>query len=1640
MDVTGPFPRDRHGHDGILTVVDRLSKYARFLPCKYHAAAPELARLLHTGWITNQGVPEDIVSDRDTRFMSTFWTSLMTESGTTMKSSSARHPQTDGQMERARQTTQMMLRTLIRPDQKDWVDRLPDIEFAYNTSVHPAICVTPFELHHGGEKARIKARANMQKAQIRMQQQANRRRLPCPFREGDLVWVLSEEFALEQDVSCKLLPKWFGPWEVTSAVGDDPTGPSFVINIPPHLTVHRVFHASKLAIYTPPSDDEFPGRRSQDPPSMDGHQEVVRVITHRKYGNKPIQYKVTFKQCAPDDTRWISSTDLQTSAPLIFADYEKRRLAKDAALLGALYNACDDWFAGETLFEMLKPKYVKLEDCPVTHLQLSFEESYTGRFKKLYVQPELQLSILGGLVRLAEYGKFLADEGCASIILHVRTKRQTVDMDHKRLRKYVSARILKSTDATHFVSGIIWGANTFMSFGERHRDEATKSWIRGQIEQQFHNTMMSLDQKTRPTSGDAMGGASDNTQSAPQEGAGGVLTRSGFKVYGDVYTDSVTRGESYTLLEACELVQRTREVVLKLNEGRGQPIIYILSPLSDMFDRLGMAPDSPKVFRPLEDKSVSSITAFFDELLLAKQRLVHFLESASDLPMLDTLGVRDRKRLVDIAERGMRHRLGKSLVAVRSGKDDGKAVIDLLGELRSNKDLSPESIRKFIDRNMEKLEQYRSEMEEREKMAWVKELGSKGVRYLWVGGGNNEDVSAKLMQELSTVEMADVLFFTDVEVSRSDERCRKNRQLFEKIVTDHNNSLIASAAPAAAGEADSDEVAAADKGNQSECRNMFYLVEYEVLPMDIPRSAIHRYAGGKRVSVDLLDDYSWFISQNLVTLFEGRHEKGFPIPHFSVDVKCQCPGALHASCPAEPRQWQCIACRVFILYGRDNYYYCRCGRAPVDKFRFKCNNPKHSVGGGGGRTRTFLAFTPEDDLPKMMRAMAGELEEINILLLGETGVGKSTFINAFANYLSYGSLQEAEKDELVILIPTSFTLIDENYEERTVNVEPNFGGADNREGDGLAGGEGGTSTASSKESGAASLTDEAKANETLQAGASATQACKAYVFPFADKIVRLIDTPGIGDTRGIDQDKKNFDNILAFLGFHRDIHGICILLKPNNARLSVFFRYCIQQLMFHLHKNASQNIVFLFTNARSTFYRPGDTLPALKKLLNDIKVEPPHVDIPFNHSSTFCLDNESFRFMVALRNGINFTDDDKKNFNVSWNTSVSECKRLMDHVATRKPHAVKDTISVNDARRLIALLSQPIGDITQVIQESLTRLEVERTKFESNSQDILDLQQDLFIPVVKVEYAKLPAPRTVCTSPQCRNAIARPPNPAAALPGKGGGEVAEDTKWKPNFITYAVCCSPCWLATMSGVSLWDYLSQKAPVGLRLCTAFHKISGACKVCGCNWKTHAHQFTEARQTVHKVKNTTIDGKIKTKEELREALEGHLNTLRQRIVELEQEQQSINGIVAKFAHFCSENAISPYNDAYKDYLDYLIKVKEAQSGSTDATAQGLKKAKKEYEKNLTVLKQAMEEHKAGVVSPNEISLMVRDLYRLKHNGSMIEQAVNEYKMATDAMHVTYSEVVYSKGRRLIRSQGEGPASADALQGMVDGMQLQS
>jgi len=125
--------------------------------------------------------------------------------------------------------------------------------------------------------------------------------------------------------------------------------------------------------------------------------------------------------------------------------------------------------------------------------------------------------------------------------------------------------------------------------------------------------------------------------------------------------------------------------------------------------------------------------------------------------------------------------------------------------------------------------------------------------------------------------------------------------------------------------------------------------------------------------------------------------------------------------------------------------------------------------------------------------------------------------------------------------------------------------------------------------------------------------------------LHLIDTPGIGDTRGVEKDKENFEKILQFLTNYDKIDAVVVLLRPNNPRLTVAFRFCVLELLTHLHKSVVANIIFAFTNCRGTFYRPGETLPVLKKLL-----EKQNIQANLSSSKCFCFDNEAFRYLDKI--------------------------------------------------------------------------------------------------------------------------------------------------------------------------------------------------------------------------------------------------------------------------------------------------------------------------------------------------------------------------------------------------------------------------
>src|SRR3954447_12418562 len=92
------------------------------------------------------GLPSSIISDRDTKFTSRFWQSLFRTMGTRLAMSTAYHPQTDGQTERANRTLEDMLRAYVNYQQDDWDSLLPAAEFACNNAPNASTQMSPFRL------------------------------------------------------------------------------------------------------------------------------------------------------------------------------------------------------------------------------------------------------------------------------------------------------------------------------------------------------------------------------------------------------------------------------------------------------------------------------------------------------------------------------------------------------------------------------------------------------------------------------------------------------------------------------------------------------------------------------------------------------------------------------------------------------------------------------------------------------------------------------------------------------------------------------------------------------------------------------------------------------------------------------------------------------------------------------------------------------------------------------------------------------------------------------------------------------------------------------------------------------------------------------------------------------------------------------------------------------------------------------------------------------------------------------------------------------------------------------------------------------------------------------------------------------
>lgn len=348
-------------------------------------------------------------------------------------------------------------------------------------------------------------------------------------------------------------------------------------------------------------------------------------------------------------------------------------------------------------------------------------------------------------------------------------------------------------------------------------------------------------------------------------------------------------------------------------------------------------------------------------------------------------------------------------------------------------------------------------------------------------------------------------------------------------------------------------------------------------------------------------------------------------------------------------------------------------------------------------------------------ATSEEAKTYNILLLGETGCGKSTTINALANYLKFSTFEDAQQSEFIQLIPSCFTLPNPETGEAFL-VESTLDNDNERPGDD---------------------------------GASKTQDPMGYTFQHENRnhLIRIIDTPGMGDTRGMDVDGNNFNKILSYLHHHRLMHGIVILIKSNETRRTASFRYVITQLLAHLHQSATANVFFLFTFGRNSFYGPGEGFATLSTFLEE---ELAHVPIQLEvGQNCFFIDNEAYRFLLAQKQGYPFSKYQETSFRESWNRSAEQTAELLKQICSLAPHQLQKTISLNTALKLIQELGEPMIQLQRTVYLNIEKIQEKEEMIKRSDITKSDILRQLDVQIDELKMVILSKPRTTCTGQRC---------------------------------------------------------------------------------------------------------------------------------------------------------------------------------------------------------------------------------------------------------------------------------------------------
>lgn len=247
--------------------------------------------------------------------------------------STARHPETNGQAERANSILQQYLRCYVNERQNDWVEKLALAEFAYNNAEHVSTGMSPFMANYGlhprafpgrGEEGwsvpaaeqfveemealHQQLKMNLDRAKEVYKRQADKcRREGETIRVGDRVWLSTQGLPFKGGCK-KLRPRRLGPFEVTHQV--NPV--AFRLKLPDSMKIHPVFHRSLLSPYRGERRVREAGGEGLTHPLMEErerHHEVMEILDSRWRGRQ-VEYLVAWEGEPESENTWVPAGEI----------------------------------------------------------------------------------------------------------------------------------------------------------------------------------------------------------------------------------------------------------------------------------------------------------------------------------------------------------------------------------------------------------------------------------------------------------------------------------------------------------------------------------------------------------------------------------------------------------------------------------------------------------------------------------------------------------------------------------------------------------------------------------------------------------------------------------------------------------------------------------------------------------------------------------------------------------------------------------------------------------------------------------------------------------------------------------------------------------------------------------------------------------------------------------------------------------------------------------------------------------------------------------------------------------------------------------------------------------------------------------